>query len=276
MMRASVIGAMAWFACATDLEHGAIDSALTDDDQCTDGASDGAHCALKALQLKAAKGSQQVPAACTSGIVGQIRQMGESCIDTCPQMCGPLGDAVTAFLMKPDSQSIEDAVKPVVCGHQVDFTCAFNNMAKCKSLITQAATLGFKLPDSTSDMTAQCAGSLVQTESQTDTVEEVVDAQNATISPVCTNGMVGKIRAYGTSCIDSCQGMCGPLSSAINAFLTKGGAPAVRPVVCSHQSNFRCALTGSNWAKCAPLIKKAASFGFTLPNSVSALSKQCR
>lgn len=273
MMRASVIGAMACFACATDLEHGAIDSALTDDDQCTDGASD---CALKALQMKAAKGSQQLPSECTSGIVGQIRQMGESCIDTCPQMCKPLGDAVTAFLMKSDSQSIEDAVKPVVCGHQVDFSCAFNNLAKCKPLITQAATLGFKLPDSTSDMTAQCAGSLVQTESQTETETDIVDAQNGTISSICTTGMVGKIRAYSSSCIDSCQGMCGPLSNAINAFLTKGGAPAVRPVVCGNKGSFGCAFKSSNRAKCAPLIKKAASFGFTLPNSWGQLNKQCR
>jgi len=271
MMRAGVIGAMTWFACATDLEHVAIDSALNDDDQCTDGGSDGAHCALKALQVKAAKGSQQAPDACTTGIVGQVRQMGEACIDACPQMCGPLGDAVTAFLMKSDGQTIEQAVKPVVCGHQADFNCAFQNMGKCKTLITQAATLGFKLPDSSADMTAQCAGSLMET----DAVEAAVEAQNTTYN-ACTQGMVGKIRAFGTSCIDSCQGMCGPLESAVNAFLTKGGAPAVKPVVCSHQHQFRCALTGSNAAKCAPLIRKAASFGFTLPNSVGALSRQCR
>jgi len=266
MMKAFVISAMASLAFSADLEQSTVGSALNDDDQCTAGGSDGSHCALKALQLKASKGSQLASDKCTSGIVGQIRSMGTSCIDKCPQMCGPLGDAVTAFLMKTESQSIEDAVRPVLCVHQADFQCAFDNMALCKPLITQAAALGFKLPDSSDDMSAQCAAGLSQT--------RVVETQNTTYNP-CTTGLVGQIRSFGTSCIDSCQGMCAPLADAVNAYLTKGGAPAVRPVVCAHQSAFRCALSGNNLHKCSPLIKKAASFGFMLPNSVHALSSQC-
>merc|ERR1711920_1105542 len=151
---------------------------------------------------------------------------------------------------------------------QKSFECAFEagNMAHCQPLIDQAAALGFALPTSVDDMSAQCAASALQASG----------AQNSSLGSACTTGLVGQIRAYGTSCIDSCQEMCHPLDLAIKAYLTKGGAPAAKPVVCHYQSAFKCALSGGNKGKCMPLINKAASFGFALPRSLGQLSGQCR
>merc|ERR1719323_888922 len=100
-------------------------------------------------------------------------------------------------------------------------------------------------------------------------------ASEVTEGNACTQGVVGEIRAYGESCFDSCPQMCHPLDLAVTAFLTKGGAPAVKPVVCAHQSDFSCALSGANLHKCQPLITQAASFGFKIPDSVDKLHHQC-
>merc|ERR1719454_1963362 len=90
-------------------------AALGLDDQC---GANGGDCALNALQVKSAKLApeaeegdlsaldmtiEEVHAAmanateenaCTSGMVGQIRAFSPSCIDACPQMCGPLAQAL--------------------------------------------------------------------------------------------------------------------------------------------------------------------------------------
>merc|ERR1712154_433255 len=129
-------------------------------------------------------------------------------------------------------------------------------------------TFGFVLPTSAEDMRTQCAASTLQA--------EATAAQSSSISDACTTGLVGQIRAYGTSCIDSCQQMCHPLDLAVKAYLTQGGTPAVKPVVCHYQRAFRCALSGGNKGKCMKLINKAATFGFTLPRSLGELSGQCR
>lgn len=267
MFRSCVVSAMLCCARASDVELGALGAALTDDDQCEAGSD----CALKALQLKAVKDSSAVPSECTEGMVGMIRGMATDCIDTCPQMCGSLGEAVTAFLTKSADKTVVDAVEPIVCGAKNKFACAFNNLDKCNVLITQAAALGIALPKSKDAMDAQCNKiNMIETKVRS----EVEASQNSTRS-ICTEGLVGQIRAFSTSCIDSCPQMCGPMDQAVHAYLTKGGYPAVKPIVCAQQNAFRCALTGSNYQKCKPLIVKAASFGFRLPSSIGALRSQC-
>merc|ERR1740139_1593636 len=69
--------------------------------------------------------------------------------------------------------------------------------------------------------------------------------------------------------------MCAPLASAVTAFLTKGGAPAAKPVVCASRAEFLCALEGTAFAHCEPLIKQASQFGFVLPSSAAELSSEC-
>jgi len=277
MLRAFALSALTAAAAASDSDR-IIGEALRGDDQCDAGDAD---CSLHALQMKAAKGTHQsLPSECTAGLVGLIRQFGPTCIDNCPQMCKPLGDAATAFLTKTQDQTVEDAVKPVVCSNQQSLDCAFEagNLPHCQPLFDQAAALGFALPNSTAAMSTQCAASAVQTEAlSADAVQaQAASAQNSTVTSACTQGLVGQIRAYGKSCIDSCQAMCGPLDLAIKAYLFKGGTPAVKPVVCTYKSAFACGLSSSNLGKCLPLLNKAASFGFTLPQSNDQLNGQCR
>lgn len=92
----------------------------------------------------------------------------------------------------------------------------------------------------------------------------------------CRAGLVGQIRKFAPSCLDSCPQICGPLGEAVNAFLKKGGEKAVKPVVCRHSSQFACALSGPNYSKCKPLIAKARSYGFSLPRDHAAFAKACR
>mmetsp|Transcript_84247 Transcript_84247/g.212427 ORF Transcript_84247/g.212427 Transcript_84247/m.212427 type:complete len:171 (+) Transcript_84247:95-607(+) len=95
-------------------------------------------------------------------------------------------------------------------------------------------------------------------------------------SDACHAGLVGQINAFAPSCFSQCPQMCGPLGQAITAFMQRGGAAAAKPVICSHQAQFGCALHGSAYGACSPLIQKAAKFGFTLPTSSGALQSQCR
>lgn len=266
---------MLWCARASEVELSALGAALADDDQCEAGAD----CALKALQLKAVKDTQGIPTECTEGMVGMIRGMAPGCLETCSDMCGTLGDSVTAFLTKREDQTVFDVVEPIVCRAKDKFACAFENLDKCGVLITQAAALGIDLPANKTAMDEQCSEiNMLETKViETKAASEVASVQNGTrISSLCTDGIVGKIRAYGTSCIDSCPQMCGPMAKAVKAFMTKGGYPAVKPIVCANRNAFGCALTGANWPKCSPMVKKAAAFGFALPKSMGALHHQCR
>merc|ERR1711933_88840 len=92
----------------------------------------------------------------------------------------------------------------------------------------------------------------------------------------CSTGLVGQIRSYAPSCFSACPQICGPLGQAITWVMTKGGAPAAKPIVCQHHVEFGCALHGSAYSACHPLVEKAAQFGFHLPSSASEFRQECR
>eukprot|EP00405_Crypthecodinium_cohnii_P047831 CAMPEP_0206574204 /NCGR_PEP_ID=MMETSP0325_2-20121206/29307_1 /ASSEMBLY_ACC=CAM_ASM_000347 /TAXON_ID=2866 /ORGANISM="Crypthecodinium cohnii, Strain Seligo" /LENGTH=164 /DNA_ID=CAMNT_0054078765 /DNA_START=88 /DNA_END=582 /DNA_ORIENTATION=- len=106
--------------------------------------------------------------------------------------------------------------------------------------------------------------------------EAAVDTENEESQNSCTAGLVGQIRSYAPSCIDSCQQTCGAIGSAINAYLTKGGQPAAIRAVCQYKHQFGCFFQGNNLNKCRGLISKAAGYGFQLPTSQHQLNSQCR
>ena len=100
----------------------------------------------------------------------------------------------------------------------------------------------------------------------------------AVASAGCRDGMVGKIRMSSSSagqCIDACQGSCGALGRALDAYLKKGGAPAATKAICQEESAFRCYVTGGTQDLCSSLIDKAASMGFALPRSNGELARRC-
>ncbi len=102
--------------------------------------------------------------------------------------------------------------------------------------------------------------------------QAAVEADNA----ACHAGLVGQVYHQAPTCFDACPQACGPLGQAITAYMTKGGQPAAKKVVCQNKGAFGCALTSGNLPKCRPLITKAASFGFKLPSSMGELNSQCR
>mmetsp|Transcript_21809 Transcript_21809/g.44175 ORF Transcript_21809/g.44175 Transcript_21809/m.44175 type:complete len:170 (-) Transcript_21809:194-703(-) len=92
----------------------------------------------------------------------------------------------------------------------------------------------------------------------------------------CDTGMVSKIKRFAPECFHACPQACPGLNNALMAYLTRGGLPAARPVICADYKHYGCALTSKNILKCQPLIHKAASFGVSLPDSWGGLKSWCR
>ena len=149
-----------------DVERAFVDAALMEDDQCAVSGVDGAICALKALQVKAEKLAEEEAVeageefdACKFGIVGQIRSHARACLDACPQVCGPLGKVVRAFITRGHKDPIS-AVKPVVCKYQREFSCPVSsaeNVIKCAPIYEQAKAFKITVPDSVDKLHAFCA-----------------------------------------------------------------------------------------------------------------------
>mmetsp|Transcript_26280 Transcript_26280/g.72262 ORF Transcript_26280/g.72262 Transcript_26280/m.72262 type:complete len:156 (-) Transcript_26280:241-708(-) len=73
------------------------------------------------------------------------------CFAACPEVCTPLGEAVTLYA---DSQG-EDYLS-AVCGHMDPFKCLANEDA-CSNLIVQARTLlGLNVPNTTQALDDTC------------------------------------------------------------------------------------------------------------------------
>eukprot|EP00429_Kryptoperidinium_foliaceum_P127449 CAMPEP_0176272204 /NCGR_PEP_ID=MMETSP0121_2-20121125/45594_1 /TAXON_ID=160619 /ORGANISM="Kryptoperidinium foliaceum, Strain CCMP 1326" /LENGTH=154 /DNA_ID=CAMNT_0017612371 /DNA_START=94 /DNA_END=558 /DNA_ORIENTATION=+ len=126
-----------------------IDRALGDDEVC-DG--DAVACALNALQVKASAVAGAEGGACDRGLVAQIKPLAPGCFKGCPQACGPLGDAINAYMTKGG----EEAAKDVICKHKTEFSCAYSHWGDCKTLAVQAGSLGLHIPMSQHEMDTGC------------------------------------------------------------------------------------------------------------------------
>merc|ERR1719499_2592884 len=142
------------------------------------------------------------------------------------------------------------------------------------SIEIQAALEEDDVCPSTGDEGARCALNALQLRAAKEAQES--NSTEEEEGDPCHTGMVNQIRQYSPGCFSHCPQMCQPLGQAINAYLTQGGAPAVKPVVCSHKSQFACGFSGAAASSCLALARKAASFGFKLPTSSAGLDAQCR
>jgi len=125
---------------------------------------------------------------------------------------------------------------------------------------------------------AECALNALQIKAVRNASEAAEDdlvAASADEDP-CKSGMVGRIRAQGPECFDACPQMCEPMAEAIRAFFRRGGAPAVKRVVCRHQEAFYCPLLYSNLKKCESFAIKARKMRIGLPETIPAMQEQCK
>mmetsp|Transcript_88253 Transcript_88253/g.228926 ORF Transcript_88253/g.228926 Transcript_88253/m.228926 type:complete len:151 (+) Transcript_88253:2-454(+) len=141
-----------------------IQAALSEDDTCAASGEEGALCALNALQLGVARLAthsgedggdiEEAADACSTGLVGQIHAFAPACFSACPQICGPLRQAITAFTTGGGVA----AAMPIVCSHQAEFSCALHGSAysACQPLARKAASSGIHLPTSAGAFHAQC------------------------------------------------------------------------------------------------------------------------
>lgn len=83
-----------------------------------------------------------------TGIMRLIVNMGESCFETCPDVCTPLGGAVTKFLSKEDPWT-------EICAEEAAWTCPFNTES-CQELLDKAAGLDFPVPETLDELDDKC------------------------------------------------------------------------------------------------------------------------
>merc|ERR1719221_2439372 len=132
-----------------------LDEALGSDETCGATGEEAAICALNALQrqvdMHAQGAGEEAQGSCTSGMVGKVNSMAPGCLTPCPQACGPLGQAISAFM-----RGRQPAAKKVVCQYKHQFACLYGNYGKCKVLISKAASMGFHLPSSKGGLYGEC------------------------------------------------------------------------------------------------------------------------
>jgi len=92
----------------------------------------------------------------------------------------------------------------------------------------------------------------------------------------CRSGIVGRFRAVGEECFDACPQMCKPLAEAVLAFFRKGGPPAVRKVICTHQQDFYCPMLYVNQPLCETFVTRARGMHIELPTTIPLFQEQCR
>merc|ERR1719189_56423 len=81
---------------------------------------------------------------CESYWVSRFKAVGTECFDACPQICGPLKEAVTAFFTKGGAP----AVRKTICMRQQSFYCTmlYVNLPKCKTFVERAHGFHIELP----------------------------------------------------------------------------------------------------------------------------------
>eukprot|EP00933_Yihiella_yeosuensis_P014447 TRINITY_DN12964_c0_g1_i5.p1 TRINITY_DN12964_c0_g1~~TRINITY_DN12964_c0_g1_i5.p1 ORF type:complete len:197 (-),score=42.67 TRINITY_DN12964_c0_g1_i5:123-638(-) len=103
------------------------------------------------IELAAASSSS---GGCYSGIVGKAYKFAPSCFRSCPQLCGPVGAALTAYLTRGGMR----ALWPVLCHYRHQYHCGISrsNYRKCAPLLRKAAGFGVVLPRSDRSLNAHC------------------------------------------------------------------------------------------------------------------------
>merc|ERR1712099_63513 len=110
-------------------------------------------------------------------------------------------------------------------------------------------------------------------------IEDASDAHGASTGQ-CDTALLRKLqkkvgRHVWHECVDHYPEVCHRIDSSIKAYLRKGGKRAAKRNLCSHQGDFKDALT-KNSEKCKALVKKARHEGLYLPSSMKSFKKMCR
>lgn len=245
-----------------------VDSLLSEDDQC----SGGEQCALNALQFSARKATKDMPDKsnktdeeenvdhCAADMVGRMRIFANDCLTACPEICGPVGDAVSGFLSGGEADAAS-----AICASKNKLECMFRpeNVDKCKPIREQASSFGFTLPKTSKELLSQCDRS------------RTAHGTEMEAGSSCYHGIVGRITRKYPQCFNACEGMCNPMQRAAFAYI-RGGVTAAMHVICRYQTQFSCAYEPEHLVHCLPLFEKASSFGIEIPTSQEELSAACR
>mmetsp|Transcript_14449 Transcript_14449/g.36343 ORF Transcript_14449/g.36343 Transcript_14449/m.36343 type:complete len:150 (-) Transcript_14449:34-483(-) len=149
-----------------------------------------------------------------------------------------------------------------MCQYEGVFDCNVGpeNIDKCLPLIAAVQGSGFRFPESAEELRSICQA------------PEPAQVQDN----ICSDGLLGKARDFAPTCIDSCPQACESLELALQAYLTKGGQPAAKKVICQYESAFECPVGPENIGKCLPLIAKVKGYGFRFPESAEELRSTCQ
>ena len=89
-------------------------------------------------------------------------------------------------------------------------------------------------------------------------------AINSAGAEQCNEGYVAKLRhlsADAEACVGACEESCGAVNRAIDRYMTKGGEPAARPVICQEPGAFRCPVRNE---ECSGVLQQGKALGIDL------------
>jgi len=124
-----------------------LDGALGSDDTC--GPTEGADCALNALQRKMAQNSVEgdTTSACWGDVAKFAKMLkAEGCLYNCPDLCGPL-DKIARTMKSAGKGAAKQAGQKMICSQPNAFKCAFQH-GSCKQFLPKAKSLGLNIPGS--------------------------------------------------------------------------------------------------------------------------------
>mmetsp|Transcript_8210 Transcript_8210/g.23449 ORF Transcript_8210/g.23449 Transcript_8210/m.23449 type:complete len:159 (+) Transcript_8210:98-574(+) len=157
-------------------------------------------------------------------------------------------------------------------------------VAARKVLLVISACVGAVAADSLAISSAEIDQALGEDEvCRGDAVECALNALQVRASSVvaeegeamgaCETGIVAQIAPLAPGCFKGCPEACGPLGTAINAYLTKGGKTAAKAEICKHKKEFSCAYR--HWSDCKVLAVQAGTLGLDIPMSQKAMDSEC-
>jgi len=199
----------------------------------------------------------ELPAACTTGLVGQIGVLVPDCIYACPDSCRSLELAIQVYL----SEFSEAAARRVMCNHEDDFKCYLSpaeHANKCKGVIDRAEEVSYRLPRTVDELEATCV--LQRYPSLQDRLGEAPYA-NLVGDPL--DGQPGQ-------CASKCSASRVALVQIAAAY-ANGGKTAASKQMCENATAFGCYLDDES---CSSVVDEVARLG--LPSSQEGLDSHCR
>jgi len=91
----------------------------------------------------------------------------------------------------------------------------------------------------------------------------------------CSSGYADRLGHAFSACVYRCPQTCDHLDEVVRTYLTRGGYPMAKPVMCRYKASFACYVDSEHIQDCLPMLVAAGRLGLRLPKSLDALNSVC-